>query len=120
MPHGCVARRAVLGSILLWSVVTLTSASGCQRLSVTRNDPSALPPLPPSARHVSGATPPFPAPRPGALVARAADGPPTRPEPAATPLLDAALVRAEALETRDEPVKTVEVKPATEPELEPV
>ena len=44
MPHGSVARRAVLGIVAVVSI--LASSAGCQRLSVARYDASTLPPLP--------------------------------------------------------------------------
>jgi hypothetical protein len=136
MPHGCVARRAVLGFVTVLSIPALLApTAGCQRLSVARNDPSALPPRPPTSLPVTVAANPIPAQAPGAFLARE---PERKATPAAsapseprteraetstpTPLLNAALARAEAPEKVEHPqpesATTAEAKPEPTPELE--
>lgn len=127
MPHGSVARRAVLGLVAVLSI--LAPAAGCQRLSVARNDASTLPPLSPTPGRAAEARNPAPAPTAGTPVANRPEpqatpaasppvAPPTGPSGTSspTPLLDAALARAVMREPVELPPAeaegSIEEKPA--------
>ena len=101
MPQGRLARRIVVGSVAVFATpALLVTLAGCQRLSVARNDPTTLPPLAPSAATAALAGP---VPSPGTLDSLDRDREHERARPLAafrvksspTPLLDAALARAE-------------------------
>ncbi|MGE5755730.1 MAG: hypothetical protein ACM35G_08450 [Planctomycetaceae bacterium] len=138
MPHGCVARRTVLGFATVLSIPALLApTAGCQRLSIARNDPSVLPPRPPTSRPVTVAATPIPTQAPAVFMAQEPERQPTPPASAPpeprteraetsspTPFLDAASARAEVPgkgeRPRPESVTTAGAKPEPTPGPEPI
>jgi hypothetical protein len=107
MPHGCRTRRTLSMFAGTLIALTVTVASGCQRLAVSR----ALPlPLAPNSPATTSASAPQARSTPGALVESGAETPPAPPPSSAsiipstagehplpaTPMLDAASRRARA------------------------